>query len=213
MNSFRNSRLAGLTVCALLLSVQPARPQEAGKSAERAVRSVKSESSRGEKEDMYERFLANYQENTCAAYEAGKEFLRVYEAADGPDNPQVKYLKKWVGVFERLAQDPVKACAAADMSTRVYSPREVAERAKLIFKPEPFYAYEARVHGTHGPVDLRVVLHADGKVTNIKVLSGQPHGLTESAVKAAGQITFTPALKDGRPVSQFIRITYNFNLP
>jgi hypothetical protein len=32
------------------------------------------------------------------------------------------------------------------------------------------------------------------------------------AVKAARQIKFIPATKDGRPVSQFIQIEYNFRI-
>ncbi|MBA3323229.1 MAG: energy transducer TonB, partial [Pyrinomonadaceae bacterium] len=37
-------------------------------------------------------------------------------------------------------------------------------------------------------------------------------GLTEKAIEAARRITFTPAEKDGRPVSQYITLVYNFNI-
>jgi hypothetical protein len=43
-------------------------------------------------------------------------------------------------------------------------------------------------------------------------VSGLPYGLTEKAIAAARQIRFQPAMKDGRAVSQFIQIEYNFNL-
>jgi hypothetical protein len=49
-------------------------------------------------------------------------------------------------------------------------------------------------------------------VKYIIVLSGLPGGLTERAVEAARRIKFFPATKDGRPVSMFIQLEYNFNL-
>jgi len=39
-----------------------------------------------------------------------------------------------------------------------------------------------------------------------------PFGLTEQAIAAARQIKFVPAVKDGRPVSVFMQLEYNFNL-
>jgi outer membrane biosynthesis protein TonB len=39
-----------------------------------------------------------------------------------------------------------------------------------------------------------------------------PYGLTTRAVRAARQIRFTPAEKDGKPVSMYIQLEYNFNL-
>jgi tetratricopeptide (TPR) repeat protein len=37
------------------------------------------------------------------------------------------------------------------------------------------------------------------------------HGLTEEAVKAARKIRFTPAMRDGKPVSVFGRLEFDFN--
>jgi hypothetical protein len=56
------------------------------------------------------------------------------------------------------------------------------------------------------------VLASNGSVTGIKAVSGLPFGLTERAIAAAHQIRFTPAMKDGHAVSQYIQIEYNFNL-
>jgi outer membrane biosynthesis protein TonB len=39
-----------------------------------------------------------------------------------------------------------------------------------------------------------------------------PDGLTEKAMEAARRIQFTPAEKDGRRVSQYATINYNFNI-
>ncbi|HEX8131264.1 MAG TPA: energy transducer TonB, partial [Pyrinomonadaceae bacterium] len=61
-------------------------------------------------------------------------------------------------------------------------------------------------------VKLRLLLAADGTVRNIVPLVTLPDGLTEAAVAAARRIEFTPALKDGRAVSQYVTVEYNFNL-
>ncbi|MBA2731430.1 MAG: energy transducer TonB [Acidobacteria bacterium] len=63
-----------------------------------------------------------------------------------------------------------------------------------------------------GTVVLRAVFSANGMVTNITTVSGLPHGLTERAMEAAKKIKFSPATKNGRPVSQYIQIEYNFSL-
>jgi hypothetical protein len=39
-----------------------------------------------------------------------------------------------------------------------------------------------------------------------------PYGLTEAAIAAARQIKFEPATLDGKPVSMFMQLEYNFNL-
>jgi TonB family protein len=63
-----------------------------------------------------------------------------------------------------------------------------------------------------GTVVLRAVLGSNGQVTGIRAVNGLPNGLTEKAIAAAHNIKFTPAMKDGRAVSQYIQIEYSFNL-
>jgi TonB family protein len=94
----------------------------------------------------------------------------------------------------------------------VFNPREVTQKARIISKPEPQYTEEARRNQISGTVILRAVFSSSGQVTNIRAVNGLPFGLTEKAIAAARQIRFTPAQKDGRPVSQYIQIEYNFNL-
>ena len=61
-------------------------------------------------------------------------------------------------------------------------------------------------------VKLRLALRADGTVSDISVVKGLPHGLTERAIEAAKKIRFTPAQREGRNVSQWISVEYNFNI-
>jgi len=101
---------------------------------------------------------------------------------------------------------------AADPARKIYSTREGIKRAVILAKPTPGYTEEARRANVSGTVRLRVVLGSDGNVRHILVLRRLSHGLTEKAVEAARQIRFTPAVVDGRPVSQFVILEYNFNL-
>ena len=95
---------------------------------------------------------------------------------------------------------------------RIFSGREVSQKARVLSKPEPQYTEEARKNQITGTVVLRAVFTSGGQVTNIRAVSGLPYGLTERAIAAARLIKFTPAMKDGRAVSMYIQLEYNFNL-
>ncbi|HEX8459742.1 MAG TPA: energy transducer TonB [Pyrinomonadaceae bacterium] len=95
---------------------------------------------------------------------------------------------------------------------RPFRVNEVTRRAQIISKPEPLYTEEARRNQVTGTVRLRLVLTAAGQVTGITPLTKLPDGLTEKAIEAARRISFKPAEKDGRPVSQYVTIEYNFNI-
>ncbi|HEX8558771.1 MAG TPA: energy transducer TonB [Pyrinomonadaceae bacterium] len=96
--------------------------------------------------------------------------------------------------------------------TRPFKPAEVTQRAIITFKPEPGFTEEARRNNVTGVVRLRAILSASGEVTSLSVVKGLPDGLTEKAIAAARQIRFRPALKDGRSVSQYVVLEYNFNI-
>ena len=86
------------------------------------------------------------------------------------------------------------------------------QRVRLLIKPEPQYTEEARRNQISGTVVLRVVFSSAGEVVQIRAVHTLPFGLTERAIAAARQIRFNPALKDGKPVSVFMQLEYNFNL-
>jgi TonB family protein len=71
--------------------------------------------------------------------------------------------------------------------------------AEIISKPVPSYTDEARAKRIEGEVLLEVVFEASGRLRVLRVVRGLGHGLDDSAVHAAEQIRFKPALKDGQP--------------
>lgn len=95
---------------------------------------------------------------------------------------------------------------------RIYTTRELDERADIVSKPNPIYPPDARRHAVHGVVVLRAILAADETVKHIEVVTGLPYGLTEKAIAAAQQIKFKPGQKDGKPVSAWVGLEYHFDL-
>ena len=122
----------------------------------------------------------------------------VMEVPDGPGEP-------YEPIAEAGASNPV-----ADQQT--YLGKEVNRRVRLAMKPEPSYTEVARQHNTIGTVVIKCIFRSNGSVTDIRVVSGLPDGLTEKAIAAAKKIRFLPAMKDGKHVSMWMQLEYNFNL-
>ena len=70
---------------------------------------------------------------------------------------------------------------------------------EILSKPTPIYTEEARSQKIEGEVLLEVMFEASGKIHVLKVVRGLGHGLDDAAVRAAEQIRFKPALRDGQP--------------
>jgi TonB family protein len=102
--------------------------------------------------------------------------------------------------------------AVGESDGRVFNGRDVARKAVVITKPEPAYTETARRNQVSGTVVIRCVFSSSGNVANIHVFSGLPDGLNEKSIAAARQIRFIPAIKDGRFVSTYMQLEYNFNL-
>jgi TonB family protein len=71
--------------------------------------------------------------------------------------------------------------------------------AEILSKPTPVYTDEARQKKIEGEVLLEVVLEASGRLHVVRVVRGLGHGLDDAAMRAAEQIRFKPAMKDGQP--------------
>lgn len=106
-----------------------------------------------------------------------------------------------------------KAPAAGERcGGQVFLPSEVTRKARVKHNPVPGFTAEARANDIQGTIRLRAVLCRTGRVTDIEVVQGLSHGMTELAVEAARGIKFEPALKDGRKVSQTINLEYHSQL-
>jgi TonB family protein len=114
----------------------------------------------------------------------------------------------WLELRETLSlySQPVSPPA----SRNIFGASEVQKKARVLDAPAAAYPDEARTAKAKGEVRLRLVLAANGKVKNIFPMKTLPHGLTQAAIDAARQIKFTPAVRNGQPVSQFETLSYEF---
>jgi Ca-activated chloride channel family protein len=83
---------------------------------------------------------------------------------------------------------------------------------KAIRLPVPTYPSAARNSGAQGRVVVEVLIDEHGKVIEARAVSGH-NFLLQSAVQAARQARFTPALLSGRPIKVKGTINYVFTLP
>lgn len=118
----------------------------------------------------------------------------------------------WREQADSLLFYSARAETPADAEQSAYTVGEVTKRAIILAKPEPAFTEEARKKNITGEVMVRLVLAADSTVQHILVIKPLPYGLSQQAVAAARRVQFKPALIDGRPVSQFVTIVYNFNI-
>src|SRR5258707_4969749 len=95
-------------------------------------------------------------------------------------------------------------------SRMVYGAGEVQRKARLVDPPAAAYPEAARSAKANGEVRLRLVLASDGTVKYIFPLKPLKHGLTEAAIESAQKIKFEPAIRDGKPASQFATLSYEF---
>jgi TonB family protein len=68
-------------------------------------------------------------------------------------------------------------------------------------KSDPGYPLELIRANVHGSVTLRAVIHSDGKVGDVSVLSSPDDRLDAYAASALARWKFLPALKEGKPVA------------
>jgi TonB family protein len=146
--------------------------------------------------------------------EAAESFNRLL--ALSPKNFDAETWRLQVEYLRRSAAITKEASTAKENSPpalpEAFKPREVTAKARIVRKPEPSYTEEARRAGLEGTVVLHAIFSFDGTVKNLYVSRWLPYGMTTESVRAAKGIKFTPATKDGQPVSQYIQIEYNYNL-
>ena len=107
----------------------------------------------------------------------------------------------------------------ANESVATEAPRKKAASSEnpttpvdILAKPHPEYTAEGRSLKIEGDVVLDMIFLADGSIQVNRVISGLGHGLDEAAVRAAQQIKFKPAKRDGQLVDFPARVRIEFRL-
>jgi protein TonB len=109
------------------------------------------------------------------------------------------------------AAPPAEPVPAATITSSVdltyYSARDVDVHPRALREIVPDYPADADRKRLSGKVRLQLKLEADGRVTDIDVVSATPPEVfNESARKAFREARFAPAQKNGRPVRALVLI-------
>jgi TonB family protein len=90
---------------------------------------------------------------------------------------------------------------------------KVDSRPVLLNQPHPLFTEEARKNKVQGVVKVRILIDPTGAVKEVVIARGLPDGLNEQAIRAAYQMRFRPALKNGQAVAYWLNnVEVEFNL-
>src|SRR5262249_8686851 len=91
-------------------------------------------------------------------------------------------------------------------------PTDLLTPPQVLTHPPAAYTDEARLRGIEGIVVVQAEFDSQGNITVLKVIKGLGYGLDENALAALRAWHFSPALRDGLPVSAVAEIEVPFNL-
>jgi TonB family protein len=80
-------------------------------------------------------------------------------------------------------------------------PTDLVTPPQVLIHPAAIYTDEARKRRVEGDVIVQAYFDEDGKATPLKVVKGLGYGLDEKALEALYWWRFSPALRNGLPVS------------
>jgi len=107
-------------------------------------------------------------------------------------------------------EPPVSIAKAEAHVTRIQRGGEV-QHANLVRQVKPSYPHSAVIMRVQGAVILEAIIDREGRVENLKVLSGHPL-LIPAAFEAVQQWRYRPTLLNGQPVAVVTQVTVNFSL-
>ena len=124
-------------------------------------------------------------------------------------NAPIKDMAEGSGDVRASSTTSATSLSANESSTsaQVFSSKEVTRKAIVVMRPEPRFPQPDSIQGR---IRIRAVLSSSGRVEDISVVEGRK-GTTNEAIEAISNIKFIPAVKDGRFVSQYLQVEYQFH--
>jgi len=114
------------------------------------------------------------------------------------------------------AGDGANASANADAANAnanvTYAVSSVSAAAKLVAGATAAYPPDARADDVEGDVGLEIVVDAEGRVVDARVVQKGGHGFDDSALSAIRRYRFSPAQREGRNVRVRMPWTVQFRL-
>jgi protein TonB len=123
------------------------------------------------------------------------------------------------GILNAAAATPTRPAAVKPPEPKPKSdatePRRIRtssiELARVIHRVEPVYPPVAKLAHVSGTVELTGVIGTDGRIRELKALSGNPL-LVKAAIDAVSQWIYAPPILNGERVEVIAPITVNFRL-
>jgi len=107
----------------------------------------------------------------------------------------------------RLAQEQPE-----NTSDTVYELGDGVTPPKAIYQPDPEYSERARKKKINGTVIVAMIVTAEGKVRDLKIIKSLDKGLDKQAIAAVSKWQFQPATKGGKPVAVHLPVEVDFRL-
>jgi len=98
------------------------------------------------------------------------------------------------------------------MGGGVFRPGRGVTAPRVIYQTDPEFSEEARKAKYQGTCVLGLVVDANGRPTNIRVLNALGMGLDEKAIESVRNWKFEPGKKDGHDVAVEIAVEVDFHL-
>src|ERR1700748_1660085 len=91
-------------------------------------------------------------------------------------------------------------------------PTDLRTPPQVLTHPAAAYTNDAVQRGVQGNVIVQAYFNTDGNITGLKVVKGLVYGLDENALAVLKGWRFSPALRDGLPVSAVAEFEVPFRL-
>jgi len=100
-----------------------------------------------------------------------------------------------------VAIDPNLFVGGPARGDYVFNATDLDTPPTAVVRTNPVYPYKARQRNIEGAVEVKFLVGADGRVSNVQILNSQPAGLFDAAVlKTVPQWKFRPGVLDGQAV-------------
>jgi len=120
-------------------------------------------------------------------------------------------LGSWFNPYGQRNYGYSRKCSGTSgyVTSRVVVP---SDKTWALIKTHPVVDYtpDARRDHITGRVRLRVLLGANGTVSQVIPLETLPDGLTDAAIDSAWKTKFVPATENGAPVSVWVEMVHEF---
>lgn len=161
-------------------------------------------------------YLAGYKAIDPVPFAQRKPFLEAAIATlEGYSRLELKasdkeYAQHQLPILRALLIDEVRIYGGEP--DRAFRQNAVDTKAVVLSRPSPIYTEEAKLRHEAGVVRFVAIVETDGRLSQLLVIRSLSTGLTLSAIKAAQQMLFSPAVFRRRPVPQRVAIDYYFGI-